>query len=242
MAVPRCADRMLAEDQKGRIPIRHAWWLSMMGRLKPGWTASRATAHLHALSAGITRATLPPNYKAETAKRYLANKIGTGVSGLRKDYERPLWLLMATTGLVLLIACANLANLLLARASVREREIAVRLAIGASRWRLVSQLLAESLILAVAGAALGAALAQAIGCALIAYMSTGNNPIFVGLSLDWSVLGFTTALAVITCLLLGLLPALRATHLSPAAAIRSPELARRSGSSSAPSRRKSRNR
>ena len=225
VAIPLCADRLLAEDKKGRMPIRHAWWLSMMGRLKPGWTAERATSHLHALSPGIMRATLPPSYKSAQAKKYLANKLaategGTGVSGLRRDYERPLWLLMATTGLVLLIACANLANLLLARASVREREIGVRLAIGASRWRLVRQLLGESLLLAAAGAALGIALARVLSRGLIAFINTTSEPLFVNLSTDWSVLGFTAALAILTCVLFGLIPALRATYLSPASAIR----------------------
>ncbi|MEX2261305.1 MAG: ABC transporter permease [Bryobacteraceae bacterium] len=225
VAIPLCADKLLAEDKKGRIPVRHAWWLSMMGRLKPGWTVERATAHLQALSPGIMQATLPPTYKPDMVKRYLANKLaasdaGTGVSGLRRQYERPLWLLMAITGLVLLIACANLANLLLARASVREREIAVRLALGASRWRLVRQLLLESLLLAVSGAVLGAGLSQVLSRGLVAFLSTANNRLFVGLAVDWVVLGFTAALAMLTCLLFGLAPALRATRLQPASAMR----------------------
>ncbi len=225
VAIPLCADRMMAEDKIGRIPIAHAWWLSLMGRLKSGWTAERATAHLHTLSPRIMQATLPPTYKPDLAKRYLTNQLGatdagTGISRLRSQYERPLWLLMATTGLVLLIACANLANLLLARASAREIEIAVRLAIGASRSRLIRQLLAESLLLAMAGALLGAGLAVALSRALVAFISTANRPVFVGLSPDWRVLGFTGALAVLTCLLFGLLPALRATYISPVAAMR----------------------
>jgi putative ABC transport system permease protein len=225
VAIPLCADRMMAEDQKGRIPVAAAWWLSLLGRLKPEWTAKRAAAHLHTLSPRIMQATLPAGYKPDLAKRYLKNQVGateagTGISGLRKQYERPLWLLMATAGSVLLIACANLANLLLARASARETEIAVRLAIGASRWRLIRQLLAESLLLAIAGAVLGAGLALGLSRALVAFISTGDNPVFIGLGLDWRVLGFTGALAVLTCLLFGLLPALRATVLSPVAAMR----------------------
>jgi putative ABC transport system permease protein len=225
VAIPLCADQLLAEDKKGRMPVPHAWWLSVIGRLKPDWTVERATAHLQALSPGIMQATLPPAYRPDTAKRYLANKLvattaGTGISELRRQYERPLWLLLATTGLVLLIACANLANLLLARASVREREIAVRLAIGASRGRVVRQLLAESLLLAVLGAALGAILAQALSRGLVAFLSAPNNPIFVGIGMDGRVLGFTAALAVTTCLLFGLVPAVRATHLAPVTAMR----------------------
>jgi len=226
VAIPLCADRLLAEDKKGRIPIPHAWWISMMGRLKPDWTVERATAHLQALSPAIMQATLPSTYRAETAKRYLANKLvaapaGTGVSGLRRQYERPLWLLLATTGLVLLIACTNLANLLLARGRAREHEVAVRLAIGASRWRLVRQFLAESLLLAVAGSALGVALAQALSRGLVAFLSTAESPLFVGLGVDGRVLAFTAALAVTTCVLFGLVPAMRATRLAPAAAMRS---------------------
>ncbi len=225
VAVPLCADQLIAEDKKGRRPLPSAWWLAILGRLKPGWTVERANAHFQTLAPGIMEATLPPTYLPDTAKRYLANKLavtegGTGISGLRRQYERPLWLLMATTGLVLLIACANLANLLLARASVREREIAVRLAMGASRGRLVRQLLAESLLLALIGAALGAGLAQALSRGIIAFFSTTNSPTFVGLGVDARVLGFTAALAVITCLLFGLVPAMRATHLAPAAVIR----------------------
>ncbi len=223
VALPLCADRVL---QKGRTGGASNWWLSIMGRLKPGWTVQSATAHLRAISPALMQATLPPEYKPDLAKRYLANQLvaaeaGTGISSLRSDYERPLWLLMATTGLVLIIACANLANLLLARASVREPEIAVRLAIGASRWRLLRQLLAESLLLAAAGASLGAGLAVALSRALVGFINTPENPVFIDVAADWRVLAYTAALAVFTCLLFGLLPALRSSFLSPASAMRS---------------------
>jgi len=143
------------------------------------------------------------------------------VSQLRRQYENPLWILLATTGLVLLIACANLANLLLARASVREREIAVRQAIGASRQRLIAQLLSESLLLAIFGSALGALVASLLSRGLVAFLTTQDNQMFVGLGVDWRLLGFTAGLALMTCVLFGLAPALRATNVAPASAMRS---------------------
>jgi predicted permease len=236
VAIPICADRLLAKDGKGRMPLNTGFWLAIIGRLKPEWTVARATAHLRAISPEIMRATLPTRYRTEEAKGYLANKLkateaGSGVSGLRTEYERPLWLLLATTGLVLLISCANLANLLLARAAVREPEIAMRLAIGALRWRLVRQLLAESVLLAAAGAVLGAGLALIISRSLVLLMSTPNNQVFVDLAPDWRMLAFTAGVATLTCLLFGLLPAVRAAYLSPASAMRAPASAMRAPAS-----------
>jgi putative ABC transport system permease protein len=225
IAVPLCSDPMFWLPGKSHLDSRTAWWLSIMGRLKPGWTVERANAQIQAISPAIMRESLPDSYRADDAKKYLANKLqvtpgGTGVSQLRRAYQDPLWILFAVTGLVLLIACANLANLMLARASAREREIAVRQAMGASRWRLVSQLLSESLLLAVCGAAFGAGLAALLSRGLIAFLTTPRNHMFVGLSIDWRVLGFTAGIAVLTCLLFGLAPALRATRVAPAAVIR----------------------
>ncbi|MDQ1474284.1 MAG: putative transport system permease protein [Bryobacterales bacterium] len=227
VAVPLCSDPLFwgPAAKGGRLPRRDAWWLSLMGRLKPGVTLTQAKAQIAAIAPIVMRDSLPPTYRAEAAKKFLLNKLtvepgGTGVSQLRKRYEDPLWILLATTGLVLLIACANLANLLLARASVREREIAVRQAIGASRSRLVTQLLSESLLLSVFGAVLGAMLAALLSRGLIAFLTTEGNRMFVGLGIDWRVLGFTAAIAVLTCLLFGLAPSLKATGLAPASVMR----------------------
>ena len=153
VAVPICAEPF-TRASRSRLQDRRAWWLAVIGRLEPGWTIERASAQLNAISPALFASTVPPTYRPETVKQYRQFRLGarpasTGVSTLRDDYEAPLWLLLSIAGLVLLIACANLANLMLARATVREREIAVRLAIGASRSRIVRQLLAESLLLAV---------------------------------------------------------------------------------------------
>jgi putative ABC transport system permease protein len=225
VALPLCADALFATDRRGRLDVRHAWWLALIGRLGPGRSLEQADRHLRGLARGVFAATEPPSFHPDRAKQYLASSLtvapaSTGVSALRRQFGEPLVLLLAVTGLVLLIACANLASLLLARASAREQEMAVRLAIGASRRRLIRQLLVESLLLATLGAALGLVVAQVVSGGLVAALSTGGSRIFVDLPLDWRVAGFTAALACLTCLLFGVAPALRATRTAPAAAIR----------------------
>jgi predicted permease len=225
VAVPLCAEPIIS-GVSGDLDRRDWWFLTVLGRIKPDWTATRVTAQLASLSPGILQDTVSPRFSPDDVKKYLAFSLaafpaGTGVSSLRRNYERPLWILLAMTTLVLLIACANLANLMLARASAREREIAVRLAIGASRGRIVRQLMAESLLLAGAGAAAGGRLARWLSTSLVAFLSSESNRLFVDLQMDWRVLAFTSGLAVLTCVLFGLAPAVRATHVAPAAAMKS---------------------
>ncbi len=217
VAVPICSQAVLWSEgnwlEQGTV-----WWLTVMGRRKPGWTLEKTNAQLGADSPGIFQATLPANYPPVNVKDYLAFKLkavsaGTGVSWLRDQYGDPLVLLLATAALVLLIACANLANLMLARATAREDEIAVRLAIGASRARIVRQLMTESLVLAGAGGGLGLLLAGALSQLLLALLGTQGNPLFLDLEPDRRVLAFSMGLATVTCLLFGLTPALRATRI-----------------------------
>src|SRR5712692_2122511 len=224
VALPLCAEPLI-NGEDSQLKSRIGWWLSVMGRLKADWSVERAAAQLQAISPGLFQATLPPEFNASNAKILLQYKLGvspagSGISDLRQQYEDPLWLLLALAGLVLLIASANLANLLLARASAREKEMGMRMAVGASRSRLMRQLLAESLMLAAIGAALGALLARTASQVLVASLSTQHDPLFVDIGMDWRVLGFTTALAVLTCILFGLAPALRATGATPGAVLK----------------------
>jgi predicted permease len=204
---------------------RDVFDVSVMGRLKPGWTIPRASAEAQALSPGVFEATVPPGRdfrSTETYKRFrlAVYPAAQGVSWLRESYDHSLWLLLGISGLVLLIACANLANLQLARASTRECELAVRLALGASRARLVRQLLAESALLAAAGTALGIALAQSLSSVLVWAISTEGSPVNLNTNTDWRVLLFAAAAAVLTCAAFGVLPAVRAAQAQPVAAMK----------------------
>ncbi|MGD0124896.1 MAG: ABC transporter permease [Terriglobia bacterium] len=218
VALPICSQPVLGGEDN-YLDTKYDWWLTVIGRLKPGWTLEKATAYLGSTSPGIFEATLPSAYDAEHAKKYLAFKLaaypaGSGISSLRQSASDPLGLLLAITGLVLLIACANLANLMLARASAREREVAVRLALGATRRRLIRQLLAESLLLAVAGAGAGLLLAGALARFLTSFLSTRFNEVFLNLNPDWRVFAFTAGVASVATVLFGLMPALRATRIA----------------------------
>lgn len=224
VALPLCSEPAI-QGQEPWTDGATTWWLAAIGRLKPGWTFERATAQLRAVTPTILAATLPAEYDAAAREKYLRFSFrvlpaATGVSPLRTAYEAPLFVLLAISGMVLLIACANLANLMLARASAREKEMALRLTLGASGGRLMRQLLAESLLLGVIGAAIGVALAQGLSTFLVAFISNEDNPIFLPLRPDVRVLFFTIGLAVLTCLLFGVAPALQAARSDPGAVMK----------------------
>jgi predicted permease len=219
VAVPMCRQAQLR---------RELFDINVMGRLRPGWTIDRASEHLQALSPGLFDVTTPTGYSATSIARYKAFRLGafsasSGVSVLRREYSTSLRLLLAITGLVLLLACANLANLFIARATTRDREVAVRLALGASRVRLMRQFLTECGVIAVLGAGLAVILAQVLSRLLvraIASDSSTGGGVTLSLSIDWRLLLFTALVAITTCLIFGSAPALRASRVEPAEAMR----------------------
>jgi len=199
------------------------WWLDVMGRLKPGATAEQARETLNGTFQTAALEAMPPPRKSTdpaqlAPKDYPSLRFEPGDRGMldrRKSYAATIYGLFIVVALVLLIACANLANLLLARATMRRPEISIRVAVGAGRWRLVRQLLTESLLLATVGGAVGVLFAFWGNHALLALTDsdTGLLPKGVELSLNWRVLVFTLAISLLTGVLFGLVPAWRATSM-----------------------------
>jgi len=205
------------------IGDRRSQWVQVFARMKPGFTLASAKASLQPLLTQILRdeSTLPAlkGTSEYYLKRFLDRKIlmepaGAGFSQMRRDYGTALVVLMCMVGLVLLIACFNVANLLIARAMARQKEIAVRLAIGASRWQLLRQLLIESLTLSLAGGIAGLFLSVAMIRALLHFLPTGDAPLLLTANPDTRILAFNSALAVLTGLLFGLAPAAQAMRVN----------------------------
>jgi len=210
----------LIRGKESSLDRRSYWWLNIMVRLRPGQSLEDASQALRGVQPQIRDLTMPQDWREDDKQSYLKEALtldsaATGSSGLRTRYQRPLTTLMVVVGLVLLIACANIANLLLARGTARRHELSVRLALGASRFRLARQLLAESLVLAGLGAVLGLVFAQWFSRLLVRQLSTSTNNVFLDLALDWRVMAFTAAIAITTAVLFGTIPALRATRVQP---------------------------
>ncbi|HEX4037396.1 MAG TPA: FtsX-like permease family protein [Acidobacteriaceae bacterium] len=184
----------------------HGWWLTVMGRLAPGATVEQASAAGGAATAGILRERVPDaDWVAAQLKHHFQFEAESGSAGftyVRLFFRKPLLAVFTMCGGILLLACLNLASLLMARGAARERELATRLAVSATRRRLIQQLLTESLLLAAAGTALGLAMAPLAGRALGALLLSGQQDVHLNTSPDVRVLGFAALLAVGAALLI----------------------------------------
>ena len=195
---------------------RHSWWMAALGRLKPDASLKKAESELFAICKDQESAesrTLSNPQWADRADPIVLTPAARGFSYLLEQIKKPLLILFCIVGVVLCIACANVANLMLARGAARQREIAVRLAVGASRWRVISQLLTESLLIALLGGASGVLVALAATPLLLRFMPhPGYNLTSIDAHLDGRVLAFTLAACVVTGLLFGIAPAWQSTR------------------------------
>jgi predicted permease len=221
LALPICAQALLGGEPDW-LTNGTVWWLTVMGRLAPDQSLDVVNRQLAAASPALFQTSLPADYPRDLVKDYLAFTLqavpgGMGVSALRTRYSDPLVILQLTTGLVLLIACTNLANLVLARASSREREFAVRLAVGGSWPRLVRQLMIENALLSLGGATAGLAVATVASPLLVGQLGRGLSLV---LPLDIRLIAVMLGTAFLTCLAFGLIPAWRASRVSAVSAMK----------------------
>ena len=209
-----------AEEEKRRFFNRNFFWVEMMGRLKPGVSLQQAQTQLAGEFGQYAESTVTkPEQRAGLPKLRLEEG-ASGIDSLRRQYSKPLLVLMTMVGLILTIACANIANLLLARATARRREMAIRLSMGAGRMRVIRQLLTESVLLSLSGGALGLLVALGGIRFITLLLGNRNGQAILRAGLDWPVLGFTFALAVATGIVFGLAPALQATKVDLAPALK----------------------
>jgi putative ABC transport system permease protein len=217
VAIPFGVEPLFRGAKESWLDKRSTWWLSIAVRVKPGQTLAQASQRLRAVQPQIREATQPSEV-TNPPERFLSAPLtfspaATGRSGLREQYQRPLVVLSIAVAVILLIACANIANLLLVRAVRRHHEWSVRVALGGSRWRLARQLLIESLLLAGTGAGFGLLVARWTAQLLVTRLA--NESVAVDLTLDWRVLAFVTTAAVLTAVAFGVAPALRAARTDP---------------------------
>src|SRR5439155_21081534 len=222
VALPITADARI----RGRETFldQFIWRLTVMIRLKPGQQLDEATAALRGMQPQIREAALPqvvPRSRTDFLKDPLTlMPAASGTSALRQHYARPLLILLVVVALVLLIACANIANILIARATARRHELSVRVALGASQWRLVRELLVEALLLSTAGTTVGLLFAVWGSRALVGQFSTQIDRAVLEVPLDWRVLAFTSVVTLMTALLFGSGPAVHATRVAPIDALK----------------------
>ncbi|HEX7781164.1 MAG TPA: ABC transporter permease, partial [Vicinamibacterales bacterium] len=223
VAVPFGAEPLVRGVKDSRLDRRDSWWITVLVRLKPDQTLERGIADLRGRQGAIREATRIAGVSALERDEHLKDPFAldaeaVGESSLRGQYREPLVVVLVVVGLVLLIACANIANLLLARSATRAHEWSLRLALGASRARLARQVITESLMLSALGTLAGLAVAHWASRLLVQQLSL--DTVWLDLALNWPVLGFTTGIGVLAALVFGIAPAARATRGAPIDALK----------------------